>query len=196
MSQTESISVGDALFGKTRQKVLGLLYGKPDQSFFTNEIVRLAGGGKGGVMRELETLREAGLVTATRRGNQLHYQANQQSPVFNELAGIVRKTFGLVDVIRHALLPLAGKIRWAFIYGSMAKNQATATSDIDLMLVGEDLAYSTVMEWLAPAEQALGRTINPTLYTPDDLAGKIAAGNAFVVRVLEQPKMNVIGQEP
>ncbi len=189
-------NIADALFGKTQQRVLGLLYGQPDQHFHANEIVRRAGAGKGSVMRELESLRAAGLVTCESRGNQTLYQADQRNPVYAELAGLVRKTFGIADVIRHALVPMAGKISRAFIYGSIAKNEATAISDIDLMLIGKDLQYSEVMELLAPAETSLGRTINPTLYTPQDLAGKIAAGNAFVVRVLEQPKINIIGQEP
>jgi predicted nucleotidyltransferase len=191
-----TVTIADALFGKTQQRVLGLLYGKPDEYFHANEIVRRACSGKGSVMRELETLRAAGLLTCESRGNQTLYQANHQSPVYTELAGLVRKTFGMADVIRHALSPMAATIGWAFIYGSIAKNEATSTSDIDLMLVGENLQYSAVMELLAAAEKDLGRTINPTLYTPQDLAGKIAAGNAFVVRVLEQPKINVIGQEP
>lgn len=191
-----SVSIADALFGKTQQRVLGLLYGQPDQCFHANEIVRRAGAGKGSVMRELETLRAAGLVTRENRGNQTLYQANPQNPVYAELSGLVCKTFGMADVIRQALVPLIEKIRWGFIYGSIAKNEAVASSDIDLMLVGEELVYSAVMEALAPAEKTLGRTINPTLYTPQDLAGKIEAGNAFVVRVLAQPKINVIGQEP
>lgn len=193
---SHTVTIADALFGKTKQRVLGLLYGKPDESFHANEIVRRAGTGKGSVMRELETLRAAGLLTCENRGNQTLYQANHQSPVYAELAGLVRKTFGMADVIRLALSPLASKIRWAFIYGSIAKNEAAATSDIDLMLIGENLQYSEVMELLASAEKNLGRTISPTLYTPQDLAGKIAAGSAFVIRVLEQSKINVIGQEP
>lgn len=190
-----TVTIADALFGKTQQRVLGLLYGNPDENYHANEIVRRACIGKGSVMRELETLRAAGLLTCENRGNQTLYQANHQSPVYAELAGLVRKTFGIADVIRHALSPVAAKISRAFIYGSIAKNEAAATSDIDLMLIGDNLQYSEVMELLASAEKDLGRTINPTLYTPQDLAGKIAAGNAFVIRVLEQPKINVIGNE-
>ncbi len=193
---TSTATIADALFGKTQQRVLGLLYGQPDEHFHANEIVRRAGAGKGSVMRELERLRAAGLVTCESRGNQTLYQADHGNPVYPELAGIVRKTFGMADVIRHALSPLSKKIDWAFIYGSIAKEQATASSDIDLMLVGEDLAYSAVMELLAAAEKELGRTINPTLYMPADLAGKLAAGNAFVRRVLVQPKIEVLGKAP
>ena len=193
---TSTATIADALFGKTQQRVLGLLYGQPDAHFHANEIVRRAGAGKGSVMRELESLREAGLVTCENRGNQTLYQADHRNPVYAELSGIVRKTFGMADVIRHALLPLSGKIDWAFIYGSIAKGQATASSDIDLMLIGKNLQYAEVMTLLVPLEQTVGRTINPTLYTVEDMTTKLAAGNAFVQRVLVQPKIEVLGKAP
>ena len=179
-------ALGDALFSKTRQKVLGLLFGKPDQSYFTNEIIRWAGLGKGTVMRELERLCAAGLIIQTVKGNQTHYQANPHSPIFQELAAIVRKTFGVGDVIKAALAPLQSQIIQGFIYGSIARGEATASSDIDLMLVGSDLSYGQIMERLAPLEETLARSINPTLYTPQEFAAKQSAGNAFLQRVMAQ----------
>src|SRR5690606_2665707 len=126
------------------------LFGKPDQSFFTNEIIRWVGLGKGTVMRELERMLSAGLIVQTQKGNQNHYQANPQCPIYVDLLAIVRKTFGIGDVIKSALAPIEQHITQGFIYGSIAKGEATAASDIDLMLVGDDLSYGHIMELLTP----------------------------------------------
>jgi predicted nucleotidyltransferase len=192
---TITTSLGDALFTKTQQRVLGLLYGRPDKSFYTNEIVRSANMGRGTVKRELEQLVSAGLLVLTREGNQLHYQANPRCPIYNELLGIVKKTFGIADVIRSALLPFDAEIDLAFIYGSVAKGEETATSDIDLMVVSESIAYSELMVELANAEESLGRTINPTIYTMKEMKSKFKKDNAFVVRVMKQPKLWIKGSE-
>lgn len=191
-----TIALSDALFTATQQRVLGLLYGKPDQSFYANQIARWAQVGKGSLMRELERLQSAGVLTMTRQGNQTHYQANPDCPIYPELLGIVRKTFGIAEQLRTALAPLAGQLVWAFVYGSIAKGAAHAGSDIDLMLIGEGLHYSDLMERLMPVEEQLGRTINPTLYTLADWLAKQAAGNSFVQRVEQQEKINIMGSNP
>lgn len=188
--------LSDALFTTTQQKVLGLLFGKPDQSFYVNEIARRAKVGKGILTRELGRLEKSGILTVARQGNQVHYQANVQCPIFHELLSIIRKTSGLSEPLRVVLMPFAKQLRWAFVYGSVAKEQAHAGSDIDLMLIGENLHYSDVMEHLMPLEESLGRTINPTLYTPGEWAAKLAAGNSFVVRVAQQDKISLIGKDP
>ncbi len=190
------LSLSEALFTTTQQKVLGLLFSKPDQSFYVNEIARWAQVGKGSLTRELSRLEQSGILTMTRRGNQAHYQANPQCPIYHELLGIVRKTAGLSDPLRLALEPFVAQLQWAFVYGSIAKDQAHAGSDIDLMLIGENLHYSDVMEHLMPLEESLGRTINPTLYTPQDWAAKMAVGNSFVLRVAQQEKITLTGQDP
>lgn len=192
----KNLSLSEALFTTTQQKVLGLLFGKPDQSFYANEIARWAQVGKGSLMRELDRLQQAGVLTLTRQGNQTHYQANPDCPIYAELLGIARKTFGIAEPLRQALQPFAEQITWAFVYGSIAKDSANASSDIDLMLIGEGLHYSEVMERLMPLEEQLGRVLNPTLYTPDDWAAKLAAENSFVVRVAQQDKIDLMGQNP
>ena len=184
-----SSSIGDALFTKTQQRVLGLLYGKPEQSFYLNEIVRLADMGKGAVSRELAKLTKAGLLTVMRQGNQSHYQANADNPIFDELKVIVQKTFGVVDVLKTALATLLPGLELAFIYGSIAKGSEHANSDIDVLLVGDGLSYGEVMTLLDNAEQALGRTINPTLYSPLDFAMRVKAKQSFITRLMEQPKL-------
>jgi len=188
-----SSAIGDALFTKTQQRVLGLLYGKPEQSYYLNEIVRLAAVGKGSVNRELDKLCAAGLLTVSRQGNQNHYQANANNPIFNELKAITQKTFGIVDIIKSALTPLLPQLNCAFIYGSIAQGTEHAGSDIDLMLVGDDMSYSEVMELLAPAEKQLGRTINPTLYTVAEFTDRKNSHQPFITRVIEQPKLWLVG---
>lgn len=186
-------SIGDALFTKTQQRVLGLLYGTPDRSFYTNEIMRWADMGRGTIRRELDRLVSAGLLSVTPTGNQNHYQAKQDNPVYTELLGIVRKTFGVADVIRRALKPLDAQIKIAFIYGSIAKGTGAKTSDIDLMLVGEGLNYADVIDVLMPMEEPLQRVINPTIYTVAEFVARLDQNSSFLTRVMEQPKVAIIG---
>jgi predicted nucleotidyltransferase/DNA-binding transcriptional ArsR family regulator len=190
-----STAIGDALFTKTQQRVLSLLYGKPDKSFYTNEIVRLADMGRGTISRELGRLVSAGLLVVSREGNQRHYRANPDNPVYNELVGIVRKTFGIADVIRAALVPVGDQIDWAFVYGSIAKGEDTSSSDIDLLVATESLAYADVMNVLTGAEQLLDRPINPSIYTIRQIKNKVRDKNAFLSRVMKQPKLWVKGSE-
>ncbi len=188
-------SISDALFTKTQQRVLGLLYGQPDHSFYTNEIVRRADMGRGTVRRELDRLIGAGLLTVTHSGNQHHYQANSLNPIFSELKAIVRKTFGIADVIRSTIEPFVEQIELAFIYGSIAKGEETADSDIDLLVVGDALAYSELMGVLHSAREALGRPVNPFIYSKEELAEKIQRDNVFITRIIEQPKIWIKGEE-
>ncbi len=190
-----SSSLADALFPKGRQRVLAVLFGNPGRSFYANEVIALAQSGTGAVQRELVALSEAGLLTVTRQGNQKHYQANADAPVFAELRGLVLKTMGLADVLSAALAPLASQIDLAFVYGSVARQQDTAHSDIDLMIVSAELGYAEVFGALESACATLGRQVNPTLYTPAELAKRISQDNAFVTRVFQQPKIWLIGTE-
>ncbi len=192
---TEKNTLSDALFPRVRQLVLGLLYSQPDQSFYTNEIIRLTDSGSGAVQRELQQLTAVGLVTLQVIGKQRHYQANQLSPLFAELRGIVLKTFGLADVILQALTPVASKIEIAFIYGSIAKQEDTASSDIDLMLICDNLSYIDVLPLLEQAQQQLGRKINPTFYSKEEWIKKVKIKNNFILQVLKQPKIFLLGME-
>lgn len=188
-------STADALFPAVRQRVLAVLFGSPDRSFYANELIALARSGTGAVQRELASLLAAGLVTVRDQGNQKHYQANAASPVFAELRGLVLKTVGLADVLRAALAPLADQVAAAFVYGSVARQQDTAASDVDVLIVSDALGYAEVFGALEGAAQTLGRTINPTLYTRAELARRRAQDNAFVTRVLDQPRIWLMGDE-
>ena len=188
-------AMASALFPKVRQRVLAVLFGNPGRSFYANEVIALAQSGTGAVQRELAGLAAAGLLTVKRQGNQTHYQANAEAPVFTELRGLVLKTLGLADVLRAALTPLAPQIAQAFVFGSVAKQQDTAASDIDVLIVSEDLGYADVFGALESATDTLGRKVNPSLYTPAEIAKRTSQDNAFVTRVLRQPKIWLIGNE-
>lgn len=194
-ASTSFISLADALFSGTQQRVLGLIFGQPQRSFYATELIGMTGAGSGAVQRELARLAQSGLVTVRPVGNQKHYQANPESPIYVELCGIAQKTVGLAEPLREALAPLAKNIVAAFVYGSVAKRQDTAASDIDLMLVSDKLRYAEVFGVLEAVGERLGRPVNPTLMTRAELAKRVGEGNAFVTRVLEQPKLWLIGGE-
>lgn len=183
------------LFPKVRQRVLGLLYCQPNADFYTNEIIRLTQSGTGAVQRELEKLTNAGLITLKQVGNQKHYQANMAMPFFSELRGIILKTFGLADVLRAAIKPLFKQIQIAFIYGSIAKQTDTASSDIDLLIISDHLTYAEVFQVLEKTEVKLGRKINPTFYSLSEWVRKHKESNNFIVQIVKQPKIFLIGTE-
>jgi predicted nucleotidyltransferase len=195
ITSSNTTTVADALFSKVRQRVLAVLFGAPDRSFYTNEVIGLAQSGAGAVQRELADLAAAGLLSVRKQGNQKHFQANAASPVFAELRSLVLKTSGLADVLRTALLPIAPQIAMAFVFGSLAKQQDTAASDVDLLVVSDTLGYGNVFGALEAASQTLGRTINPALYTVADFKARRLGDNAFINRVMQQPKIWLIGQE-
>ncbi len=188
-------SLADALFSTIQQRVLAYLFGQPERSFFATELIRLAGGGSGAVQRELARLQDSGLVTVSRVGTQKHYQANPKSPIFSELCTIAQKTVGLAEPLRDALKPLAKHISAAFVYGSVAKKQDTSASDIDLMVISGKLAYAELFAALEDASARLGRKVNPTVYSRQELAKRVKQDNAFVRRVLAQPKIWLLGGE-
>lgn len=185
--------MADALFTRTQQRVLGVLFGQPGRSFYASELIRDAGTGSGAAQRELARLEASGLIVARRIGNQKHYEANPASPLYRDLRNIVLKTVGLVEPLREALKPIESEIRAAFVYGSVAKGSDKATSDIDLMVVSETLTYGEVFGALDTVSRALGRTINPTVYSGAEFSKRTKEDNAFVNRVLEGPKVWVIG---
>ena len=191
----QTITIGDALFTKTQQKILCLLFQKPDTTFYLNEIVLLAGIGKGTIKRELDKMTAANLLTIKHIGNQKHYQANSSAPVYSELIAITRKTFGIANIIRQSLEPIRESINFAFIYGSIAKATDTARSDTDLMIIGNDLAYADIMNLLIPAETELQRAINPSIYLLSDFNDKLQQGNRFLTRILQQEKIVIMGKE-
>ena len=187
--------LGSALFSQVQLRVLGLLFGQPDRAFHTSELVRLVGSGTGAVQRELAKLAGAGIATVTMSANRKLYRANRQSPIFHELHGLILKTAGLLEPIRQVLERYRAKIEIAFVYGSVASGDDTAKSDIDLMVIGKNLAYGELYAALQQAEQTLLRPVNPTLMTRQEWKQKLADQRSFVRKVVQQPKLFVFGTD-
>lgn len=187
------LSLSEALFSAVQRRVLGVLFGQPDRAFHGNEIMKLARSGKGALQRELRRLTQSGLVLMSEVGNQKRYQANPQSPIYAELRAIVQKTFGLSDELRRSLESLADRISLAFVYGSVAKGTDTASSDIDLLVISDSLGYQELLAALGETEALLKRKVNPTLFTTTEFVRRRAESSDFILRVLQQPKIFVIG---
>lgn len=188
-------SLANSLFSRVQQRVLALFFGNPERSYHTNEIIRLTNSGTGAVQRELSKLSSVGLILVKNVGNQKMYAVNKDSNIFNELRDIVLKTFGMADVIGEALDPAISRIRVAFIYGSVAKHEDKVDSDIDLMLIGDDLSYADLFTQLESANEKLKRQVNPTFYTLTEWARKHKDGNSFITQVMRQPKIFIIGND-
>jgi uncharacterized protein len=188
------LTLTDVLFGQTRRAVLGYLYSQPEKPFYLRELARHAGTGLGAVQREVVKLAEAGILRRSVRGNQVFYQANRENPIFQELKSIVSKTVGTHDILREALLPMRERIRVAFVYGSVARHEERADSDIDLMVVGE-VPFTQIVAAITPAQERLGREINPTVYPVAEFQSKLKAKNHFLKSVLRQKKLFVLGDE-
>lgn len=195
MKKRATKGLAGALFSQVQLRILALLIGQPDRGFHATEIIRLAGSGSGAVQRQLEKLSEAGILNVTSVGTRKVYQANRQSPIFNELYGLMIKTVGLVEPLRRALKSFEPNIQVAFVYGSVAKGKDTAKSDIDLMIIGKNLAYAEAYAALQKAERILGRSVNPNLMTAIEWKRKRSEGSAFINRIAEQPKLFIFGSE-
>ena len=187
------MSIATALFSDSQSRVFRWLFGQPDRQFHLSELRRLTGLGSASLQRELNRLAKAGLVRSERIGNLRRFQANPQSPVFSELIALTRKTLGVEPLLREASLPLAPSLKAAWIYGSVAKRTDTAQSDIDVMLISENLLLGDILERLVPLEAQLGRKINPTCYSPADFERRLAEPDSFVNRVMTQPVLSLIG---
>ena len=186
-------SLADALFTTTQQRLLALLFGQPSRSFFATELIELTGSGSGAVQRELKRLTSSGLVDVTLVGRQKHYQANRESPVFEELRGLVVKTIAVAQPLRQALEPLADRVSLALVFGSAAQGRDTAASDIDLLLVSDQLTLEEVYSVLIPVESQLSRSIHLTLYTSKEYADRRTAGGGFLANVLGGDRLVLIG---
>ena len=187
-------SLADALFSTTKQRILVLIFGQPERRFFASELIALAGKGSGSVQRELAVLSESGIVTIETVGKQKFYQANQNSPIFQELEAIVMKTVGLAAPLQKAL-ERRKDIEHAFVFGSIAKGSDRASSDIDLFVISESLSLTDLYELVSPVEKQLGRKINCSLYSPLEFRQKQIEGNSFIVKVLQGEKIPLIGDQ-
>lgn len=164
------------------------------RSYHLSELRRLTPLGSASLQRELNRLVDTGLVLSEHVGNQRRFQANPDSPVYGELLALTRKTLGIGPLIAEALQPLAAHLSVAFIYGSVAKETDTAQSDIDLLLVREQLSLNEVLILLLPLEGQLGRKINPQCHIQSEYAKRLAEPDSFINRILAQPTPPMIGE--
>lgn len=187
-------SLSSTLFPGYRRRVLGLLLLHPDESLHGREIARRTGLPPGTLTRELKRLADVGLLNCERRGNQLAYSANPESPIFEELAGILRKTSGLADVVAEALEPLTDSIDVAFIFGSVARGTETQGSDVDLMIIGS-VDFGVVVDALHLAQRQLSREINPKVFTGRDWRNRLQGRDPFLREVVAGKKLFLVGGE-
>lgn len=182
----------DALFPKTRQAILAATLGEPRRWWYMRELARHLRRTPSSLQRELASLVGGGILLQRREGRQVYFQAAKDSPVFQELQGLILKTVGLADVVRDALKPLAGRIRWAFIYGSVARSEEHASSDVDLMVIG-DVGLAEVSSPLRKAERRLDRAINPAIYTSDEFRAKVRSNHHFIATVMRTKRVFILG---
>jgi predicted nucleotidyltransferase len=186
--------LSDLLFGEYRKRILGLLLLHPEQSYHVRELARLTNTSAGTLHKELSKLSNAGILQSKKVGNQQHYSANLQCPIFEELASIFRKTSGLADVIVDALSNVKSQIALAFVFGSVARGEQQANSDIDVMLIG-DIGFGDVVSLLHGSQSTLMREINPVVYSVDEFKNRIKKNDSFIKEILIKPKLFIIGSE-
>ena len=189
-----SPKLSDVLFGKIRGGVLALLYGWADKAFYVRQIARHLQASAGSVRRELEKLAAVDLIVRTALGNQVFYQVNQRHPIFSEMRALVNMTVGIFNTLRSALGPLGNRLSVAFVYGSIARQEERAGSDIDLMIIG-DIELDDILVRLTQAETSLSRAVNPTVYSIHEFKRKLEDGNHFLNAVLDGKKVFLIGNE-
>ncbi|MBD3174200.1 MAG: hypothetical protein GF320_03390 [Armatimonadia bacterium] len=193
-TKADNRSTAERLMGKAKAGILSLLYTHADQAFYVREITRLTGLPHGQVPRELGRLTEAGLLTRRRRGQQVFYQANHESPIYEEIRSLIVKTSGVGDVIRESLDPLADEIDFAFIYGSFARGEEREGSDVDVLVIG-DVGFRGVVAAMGPAQRRIGREVNATVMTSDELEDRVGESDPFLLNVLEKPKIMLMGDD-
>lgn len=186
--------IGLALFGRTRLHLLGILFGDPGRMLYLRELTRILRRGHGSVQRELLNLERAGLIVRSRQGRQVYFQANRACPVFHELQQLVVKTVGLGDMIRKALAGLRSRIDASFVFGSFARGQQRASSDVDLMVIG-DVPFPEVVAALSEAQRDLNREINPSVFPLQEVVARFRQGQPFMREVFEGPKIFILGDD-
>jgi predicted nucleotidyltransferase len=191
---TEAAALGDLLFGRTRSRLLATLYSKPDTHFFVRQLARHIHGSAGTVQRELLTLTSAGLIIRDSRENRVLYQANSKHPIFRELHSLLAKTTGVFSILSEAITPFESEIEFAFVYGSFARGEEKAESDIDLMVIGE-VTLDKLLQVSAPVEQKMGRPVNPTVFARQEVRTRIHAGNHFLKALQSAPLIFLTGRE-
>src|ERR1700739_623395 len=192
---SKTFGLSDALFSKVQQRVMALLFGHPERSFYTSEILRHVDSGVGAVDRELSRLHRCGLVTVERVGNQKHYRANKAAPIFEELRGLLEKTVNVTEPLKKSFERHATGIRSAFVFGSVAKGSDTADSDVDILVIGDDLNYSELYTAAQEAELLLKLPVHPLFMSPQDWKRHASDDGSVINKISQSPKLFFIGSE-
>lgn len=186
--------LSDVLFGEYRKRILGLLLLHPEEGYHVRELARLTDTSAGTLHKELSKLSDAGILKSKKVGNQQHYSANLQCPIFEELASIFRKTSGLADVIANALSSMKSQIKFAIVFGSVARGEEQANSDVDVIVIG-DIGFGDVVSLLHESQATLKREINPVVYSVDSFKDRVEKNDSFIKEILNKPKLFIIGSE-
>jgi hypothetical protein len=187
--------IAQALFTPAQQKLLGLLFVRVNQGFHLNEIMRLTGLGSASAQRELKRLHDSGLIVSERIGNVRRFRPNKDCMIYGELSSLVKKSFGLVSVLNSALAPLSKVLNVAFVYGATAKEQEGMDTNVELLLIGENTSYGELLSRLPVAERILRRKINPNLYSLPDFKRRLREQQPFILQMLREEKIYVLGDE-
>ena len=184
----------EALFPEVRAKVLAVTFGQPDREWYVTELARALETQPSSLQRELEALSKAGILEQRRDGRRVYLKPDRNSPVFADLKRLMEKTAGLIPVLHGELEPLDGSVRFAFLYGSVARSEETSASDIDLMVIGT-AGLSDLIPALRNSERVLGRPVNPSVYSVEEFQQKARDQNHFLMAVLRGSKQFVKGDE-
>jgi predicted nucleotidyltransferase len=183
-----------ALFPKVRQGVLAATLTQPGKWWYLSELAQFLHTTPSSLQRELKALAASGILEQRREGTRTYFKAESRSPLFPELRGLFEKTAGLLPALQLALHPFRDRIACAFVYGSVARRQETALSDVDLMVIGT-VGLAELAPALRKAEARLGREVNVTNYSPGELRAKAAAKDHFLSAVLQRRKQFVRGSQ-
>lgn len=182
----------DALFPRVRTAILAATVTQPDRWWYLSDLARHLKLRPSSLQRELRSLVNAGILRYRRDGNRIYFQPDPQCPFLAELQGLMTKTAGLVDVLRDGLRPLQESIRFAFVYGSVARSEEGSSSDVDLMVIGQ-IGLADLAPTLRKIERPLARSVNPTVFTPDEFTSKLRKGHHLIDTIRTQPRLFVVG---
>jgi predicted nucleotidyltransferase len=184
----------DSLLPSVRQGVLAATLTQPEKWWYLSELAQFLHTRPSSLQRELRSLEQSGILQQRKDGRRTYFKAETRSPIFRELRSIFEKTLGLVPTLGQALRPFENKITCAFVYGSVARGEERATSDVDLMVIG-NVGLAQLSPVLRKAEKRLGREVNVTNYSLDEFQKKVAEGDHFLATVLKGDLQFVKGEQ-
>lgn len=178
----------------TLVEVLGLFLQSPEEELYQTEIVKKTHKSLMQVQRSLKILEEVGLIVASREGRMVYYKAVRNHPAFEDLKRLFFKTVALGDTLRKALLPFKSRIHLAFIFGSVARGEESADSDIDLFVLA-DTTLRELSKVFGPLSKQLQRELNPVVFGSLEFKKRLLEKDHFLLQVIDSPKLWIIGDE-